>query len=288
MLLKDFITEGIRSLEFLYPSSEARSIVQMLCGSIAGTKSYTHIIEPSYELSSQILTDLQNALGRLQAGEPIQYVTGEAEFCGRVFKVGPEVLIPRPETEILALEASRLALRRAPSVRVLDLCTGSGCIAWTVALATPGSFVVGVDISDAALKLASSQPFDASSAPVFVKADVLDVSQPFPYGPFDIILSNPPYILDSEKFMMRANVLGFEPAQALFVPDADPLVFYRAIAEWSRRFLAEGGEGMTEINEALGPQTAGIFADAGFTELEIVRDLSGKERFVKYSRPSRS
>lgn len=280
MLLKDFVTEGTRALESLYPTEEARSIILMLCERLAGTKSYTHVVEPGYELSPEVSESVQAALLRLQAGEPIQYVLGVAEFCGHEFVVGPDVLIPRPETEQLAMEAAELARRGSPA-RVLDLCTGSGCIAWTVALASPEAEVIGVDISDGALQVASSQPLPAS--PVFLKADVLDVDQPFEHGQFDLILSNPPYIKDCEKTLMRTNVLDFEPATALFVPDADPLVFYRAIALWSLKYMLPSGVGLTEINETLGPETAQIFMDAGFGNVEVVKDIFGKDRFVRYS-----
>ena len=280
MLLKDFVTEGTRALESLYPTEEARSIILMLCERLAGTKSYTHVVEPGYELSPEVSESVQAALLRLQAGEPIQYVLGVAEFCGHEFVVGPDVLIPRPETEQLAMEAAELARRGSPA-RVLDLCTGSGCIAWTVALASPEAEVIGVDISDGALQVASSQPLPAS--PVFLKADVLEVDQPFEHGQFDLILSNPPYIKDCEKTLMRTNVLDFEPATALFVPDADPLVFYRAIALWSLKYMLPSGVGLTEINETLGPETAQIFMDAGFSTVEVVKDIFGKDRFVRYS-----
>lgn len=280
MLLKDFVNEGTRVLESLYPTEEARSIILMLCGHVAGTKSYTHVVEPGYELAPQVSERLQASLLRLQAGEPIQYVLGVAEFCGHMFNVCPDVLIPRPETEQLALEAAEVARSKAPA-RVLDLCTGSGCIAWTVALASPEAEVIGVDISDGALKVASSQPLPA--APLFVKADVLDVDRPFEHGDFDLILSNPPYIKDCEKALMRTNVLDHEPALALFVPDADPLLFYRAIAQWSLKYLKPSGIGMTEINEMLGPETAQVFVEAGFRHVEIVKDIFGKDRFVRYS-----
>ena len=153
-------------------------------------------------------------------------------------------------------------------MRVLDLCTGSGCIAWSVALSVPGTEVVGVDISEPALAVARSQDFAReckerkAKAPLFVCADVLDTEQDFDHGTFDLILSNPPYITESEKDRMHRNVLEHEPHLALFVPDGDPLVFYRAVAAWSRRFLAEEGRGMAEINECrsdkLDNSTAGM------------------------------
>lgn len=292
MLLADFLKEGTKALESLYPTAEARNLVSLLCEDLIGIPHYTHIIEPQYALNPKDETVLQEGLERLKKGEPIQYVTGRCEFMGRRFHVTSEVLIPRPETELLVREAVKQAdrIRRmrspygkgAEPVRVLDLCTGSGCIAWSVALAVPGAQVVGVDISEKALQVARSQDF--SPAPTFVQADVLDTEQAFGWGPFDLILSNPPYVMDKEKAQMRRNVLDFEPASALFVPDADPLLFYRAIARWSQRFLAPGGKGLTEINETLGEETLAVFAGAGFRNCSIKTDFSDKNRFVFYAR----
>lgn len=298
MLLSQFLKDGTSSLESLYPTAEARSIVLMLCEQLIGTKSYTHIVEPQYAIDKKHVEPLAAAMVRLQAGEPIQYVIGHSEFCGRRFRVSKDVLIPRPETELLCREAIKLALRirqmRSPygksaaPVRVLDLCTGSGNIAWTVALSVPGAHVVGVDNSDAALAVARSQSFSAelkssgALAPTFVNADVLDAEQEFNFGPFDLILSNPPYIMEKEKPLLRRNVLDYEPATALFVPDEDPLLFYRAIVRWSDRFLSPEGKGLTEINEVLGKETAALFLDAGYQKTETVKDFYDKNRFVFY------
>ncbi|MGM9742969.1 MAG: peptide chain release factor N(5)-glutamine methyltransferase [Candidatus Cryptobacteroides sp.] len=298
MLLSDFVKEGTAALERLYPSKEARNIVLVLCEDILGTKSYTHIVEPQFEIPAGKESLLKEALDRLEKGEPVQYVTGKAMFQGRCFNVGPDVLIPRPETELLCREAvkvcSRIQRMRLPygknatPVRVLDLCTGSGCIAWTVALSVPGVRVVGVDISEGALNVASGQDFSvemkSSGAlrPEFLKADVLGENPDFPYREFDVVLSNPPYIMESEKALMRSNVLDYEPSLALFVPDGDPLVFYRAISAWSISHLAPEGIGMTEVNESLARETAGIFRDAGYGHVEIVKDFNERNRFVTY------
>ena len=176
--------------------------------------------------------------------------------------------------------------------RVLDLCTGSGCIAWTMALESPDAEVVAVDISDAALEVASSQDFSdelsrtGAKAPVFVKADVLaDVPADGPFAEeFDIILSNPPYVMDKEKALMRTNVLDHEPHLALFVSDEDPLLFYRAVARWASRLLSSTGFGVVEINEAFGAETAQVFIDAGFPISRVLQDFSGRDRFVQFSR----
>lgn len=298
MLLSDFIREGISSLSRLYPEPEARNIVLILCESVLGTKSYTHIAEPGTEVPETGLQTLRDDLARLAEGEPVQYVTGRAEFYGRSFNVSPAVLIPRPETELLCREAisqaTRLARMRLPfgknvdPVRILDLCTGSGCIAWTLALSVPGCLVTGIDISDDALAVASNQDFsselkaESATKPDFCKADILNDMPEL--GAFDIVLGNPPYVMESEKADMRVNVLEHEPHLALFVPDDDPLLFYRAIADWSWKYLRPGGMGMTEINENLGRETLSLFREAGFSEVTVMKDLNDKSRFVIYRR----
>lgn len=300
MLLKDFLNEGVARLEPLYPTKEARNIMLMLCESRIGTKSYTHIVEPEYQIKDKSLEGLNADLERLASGEPVQYVIGFADFCGFRFKVTRDVLIPRPETELLCREAIKIGSRMqrmrkaygksARPVRVLDLCTGSGCIAWTVALNIPGAEVTGVDISEGAVAVASTQDFalrlkeTGALAPKFVVADVLSESQSFTEGDYDLVLSNPPYIMESEKAQMRANVLNYEPSTALFVKDEDPLVFYRAVARISKECLAAEGKGMAEINELLGPETSKVFAGAGFPKIEIIKDFYDKNRFVFYSK----
>lgn len=253
-----------------------------------GTKKYTHIIEPDYEIPEEGAAQAQQAFDRMASGEPLQYVTGEAYFYGRRFAVSPSVLIPRPETEILCQNVLAASGAGRDS-KILDLCTGSGCIAWTLALELPGADVTAVDISDGALQVASGQEFSeeinctGARRPDFIKADVL-VTPLEELGQFDILTSNPPYVMESEKALMRRNVLEHEPELALFVTDEDPLVFYRAVARWASVLLKPGGLGIVEINEALGSETASVFADAGMTEVRVVEDLSGKERFVAFKR----
>ena len=319
MLLRTLINEARQTVSTLYPEGEASGMVFALFEHLLGTKRHTHIVEPSYEVSAESVKLVEAALERLAAGEPLQYVIGSACFYGRDFKVSPSVLIPRPETEMLcrtAIESfsghrdspdprlpdgthplagggmSRESLCPEKDVRVLDMCTGSGCIAWTMALECPGAEVVAVDISDDALAVASSQDFaeemqrTGACAPTFLKADVLaDVpsGEAFSRG-FDMILSNPPYVMNKEKALMRANVLDHEPHLALFVSDGDPLLFYRAVARWASALLSPGGIGLVEINEALGSETAQVYLDAGFRSAEVLQDLSGRDRFVIFRR----
>ncbi|CDA95314.1 protein-(Glutamine-N5) methyltransferase [Bacteroides sp. CAG:709] len=298
MLLAEFVKAGTKALESLYPQKEARSIVLMLCEEVLGTENYTHIVEPEFKIDDKKLPELEAAMERLKKMEPVQYVLGHTEFYGRTFKVDPAVLIPRPETELLCRDAIKLGMRvyrmrspygkNAEPVRILDLCTGSGCIAWTMALSIPGSRVTAVDISDAALEVAAGQDFASelkskeTFKPEFIKADVLDSEQEIELGPFDMVLSNPPYIMESEKEDMRRNVLEYEPESALFVPDDDPLLFYRAIARWSQRFMSPDGVGLSEVNETLARQTETVFKAAGYAHTEIVRDLSDKNRYIIY------
>lgn len=298
MLLAEFVKAGTKALESLYPQKEARSIVLMLCEEVLGTENYTHIVEPEFKIDDKKLLELEAAMERLKKMEPVQYVLGHTEFYGRTFKVSPAVLIPRPETELLCRDAIKLGMRvyrmrspygkNAEPVRILDLCTGSGCIAWTMALSIPGSRVTAVDISDAALEVAAGQDFASelkskeTFKPEFIKADVLDSEQEIELGPFDMVLSNPPYIMESEKEDMRRNVLEYEPESALFVPDDDPLLFYRAIARWSQRFMSPDGVGLSEVNESLARQTETVFKAAGYAHTEIVRDLSDKNRYIVY------
>ena len=298
MLLAEFVKAGTKALESLYPQKEARSIVLMLCEEVLGTENYTHIVEPEFKIDDKKLPELEAAMERLKKMEPVQYVLGHTEFYGRTFKVDPAVLIPRPETELLCRDAIKLGMRvyrmrspygkNAEPLRILDLCTGSGCIAWTMALSIPGSRVTAVDISDAALEVAAGQDFASelkskeTFKPEFIKADVLDSEQEIELGPFDMVLSNPPYIMESEKEDMRRNVLEYEPESALFVPDDDPLLFYRAIARWSQRFMSPEGVGLSEVNESLARQTETVFKAAGYAHTEIVRDLSDKNRYIIY------
>lgn len=288
MLLSDYVKEAVAALEALYPLEEARAVVSRLLRERLGVEPYTHIVEPGREVPEQALAGLHRDLRRLSAGEPLQYVLGFAEFCDRRFAVDGRVLIPRPETEEMTLEVCRRAsAMREP--RVLDLCTGSGCIAWSIALDVSGAEVVGVDLSAGALEVASGQFAGtelAARAPRFVTGDVLspdlNLRDLTGWEAADIIVSNPPYIRELEKPLMACNVLDYEPDMALFVPDSDPLCFYGAVCRIAKRFLAPGGWGAVEINEALGPETQALFVAAGFRFTELQTDFRSKNRFLYF------
>ena len=242
------------------------------------------------------LDRMHRSVVRRAKGEPLQYITGDTQF--RIIDVAcePGVLIPRPETELLVSLASEIIRAAGGKPRVLDLCTGSGCIAWSLALDFPEAEVTAADISPDALEVARSQfsgpdpefPGSSlvSSGPEFVLADVLGpVPAPLERkGPFGLIVSNPPYVMNREKPSMRCNVLDYEPGLALFVPDDDPLVFYRACARWADVLLAPDGCALFEINETLGDATASLMRSFGFGSVEVLPDLSGRARFVRVRR----
>lgn len=323
MLLKSLISKGVETISTAYPEREAREMVYSFLEDLVGTKRHTHIVDPEYEVADEAAEAAMSGFERMASGEPLQYVTGYADFYGRRFHVTPDVLIPRPETEILCrsvldlasegadspdprpapkvlrypLAGGGMSCEPAPSdackldrIRIMDMCTGSGCIAWTLALEMPGADVTAVDISEGALSVASSQDFSEEVArtgavsPKFIKADVLaDVPDSLRAGEgFDILVSNPPYVMDKEKALMRTNVLDHEPHLALFVSDDDPLVFYRAVSRWAQALLRPGGFGIVEINEALGPETAAVFNADGFVDVKVIKDLSDRDRFVRF------
>lgn len=295
MLLRQLISQGVLTISQSYPETEAREMVFACLEHILGTRRHTHIVEPEYAVDDDGVKKALDAFSRMACGEPLQYVTGQAFFYGRSFHVTSDTLIPRPETELLcrmAVDSMRAAGKQSP--RILDMCTGSGCIAWTLALELPRSSVVAVDLSEGALAVASSQSFaeekalTGASSPQFFKADVLRSVEESGLeslsARFDLILSNPPYVMDSEKSLMRSNVLDHEPHMALFVSDSDPLVFYRAVASWAQQLLSPDGVGIVEINEALGNETADVFRQAGFSRVSVEKDLYDKDRFVRFSR----
>lgn len=300
MVLKDFINNTTASLTEIYPKKEAHNIVLMLCEDRIGTKSYTHIIEPDYMVPEESQAALLADAKRLIDGEPIQYVIGHAEFCGRRFLVNENVLIPRPETEILCEkaveEAGKMTRVRAAygknaaPVRILDLCSGSGNISWTLALNVPGSEVVGVDINEESVKVASEQDFSVelkklkANTPEFRQGDILSFTDEDyeKLGTYDLILSNPPYIMEKEKSEMRKNVIDYEPDIALFVPDSDPLRFYEAIAVIARKLLNPEGVGLVEINEFNGELTAQVFKKYGFSEISVIKDFNNRNRYISF------
>ncbi|MBR6077759.1 MAG: peptide chain release factor N(5)-glutamine methyltransferase, partial [Paludibacteraceae bacterium] len=217
-------------------------------------------------------------LERLLSGEPVQYVLGEAEFCGHTFCVTPDVLIPRPETEQLVDWAKDVAAQYA-SPRILDIGTGSGCIAVSLAAECRGSRVTAWDVSDGALAVARGNALRNAVDVSFVKCDAL-VRDSY-VGDYDVVVSNPPYIADSERTQMERNVLDYEPHLALFVPDSDVLRFYEAIAEGSLGLLSGGGSLLFEINQAYGQAVVDMLVRKGYRDVELRQDYIGRDRMVR-------
>lgn len=219
---------------------------------------------------------------RIAKGEPVQYVVGKAEFYGLTFHVGPGVLIPRPETEELV---GAVELQNAQAVRVVDIGTGSGCIAISLSKKFPNAKVEGWDISDDTLRIAKGNAERNESNVSFHKVDVLSVSPSEALSlaegkRVDVIVSNPPYICDREKSDMERNVLDHEPHLALFVPDEDPLLFYRKIAELGVEILSTGGRLYFEINRAYGRETVLLLEGLGYSNVQLVQDQFGNDRMV--------
>ena len=272
----------------IYPATEAQAVVRMLLEELAGL-SLADIYAGSIDrLDDAQRQQIERAMARLEEGEPIQYVLGRACFCGRSFAVAPGVLIPRPETE----ELCRLIIDTHPSesLNILDIGTGSGCIAITLALEMPDAEVEAVDISPEALAIAEANAARLGAKVSFHQYDILSEDSP-PLGrgsewvapstpKYDIIVSNPPYICERERADMERNVLDYEPHTALFVPDDDPLLFYRTIGQKALTMLAPGGILCFEINPLYCDQLIELLRSQGYGEVEAVSDSFGKRRFV--------
>lgn len=226
-------------------------------------------------------TRLGEILERVSKQEPIQYILGEAWFYGRKFGVNPSVLIPRPETEELVYWIR--TNHRVPQLKLLDIGTGSGCIPITLALEMKLGEVMGLDISQEALAIAQKNAHDLRAPVEFLQTDIL--TEEIPLRNWDIIVSNPPYIRDLEKEQMQANVLDHEPHLALFVSNADPLLFYRTIGLKAKKSLKQGGWLYFEINEAFGQATMDLLAEQGYINISLQKDLQGKDRMLRAARP---
>ena len=282
-------------LTHIYDAGEAKAIVRWVLD-VRFALSWTDILCGKVtELSAHDQTELEKIMQRLEKGEPVQYIIGVADFFGRQFRVAPGVLIPRPETEelcrwILASDKHGLTrtVREIPhqsDANILDIGTGSGCIAITLALELPYSKVTAWDISDDALRIASENAKQLGADVVFDKQDVLNISLTSHLSPltshYDLIVSNPPYICEKEKSAMECNVLDHEPHLALFVPDDDPLLFYRAIAQYAAETLKAQGSLFFEINPLYADDLARMLRMMSYNDILIQQDQFGKPRFLK-------
>lgn len=266
-----------------YDDGEARAIARILIEELFGL-SYTDIVcGATDELSADDTLRLDTAVRRIEQGEPLQHVLGYADFCGNRFGVNASVLIPRPETEWLVDEGERLmngASNAAPSApkRILDIGTGSGCIAISLKLRLREAYVEAWDISEEALRTAESNAKALKAEVAFCKRDALRAEESA--APWNLIVSNPPYICDSERAAMDDNVLLHEPHTALFVPDDDPLRFYRAIARYALHSLSDGGSLLFECNTRYAEATGEMMREMGFENVTVNDDCFGLPRFV--------
>ena len=278
-----------QSLTPLYDAGEAQAIVRTVLDVEYGMTLTDIICGKVNELSSDEERNLEEIITRLQNGEPVQYVLGEADFAGRTFHVEPGVLIPRPETAELCqwIEEDASSLEADAPKQILDICTGSGCIAITLGLTIPNSEVTGWDISEDALRIAQGNMEMLKAGNVRIEyQDALmlpkaaEAESSLSKG-WNIIVSNPPYICEKEKADMEKNVLEHEPSIALFVPDEDPLKFYRAIAEYASSALKSEGALYFEINPIYEKETREMLEGLGFKDIETKEDAFGKKRMMK-------
>lgn len=266
-----------RTLEPLYGNGEARAITDYVLDICFGLSKADILCGAVEEMTAEKTAELNKIFGRLMEGEPVQYVLGRAEFSGRWFSVRPGVLIPRPETEELCAWITADS-KASASPKVLDIGTGSGCIAITLQLDMPESKVTAWDISTDALDVARENAQQLGANVNFVKLDALNAK---PEGEWDVIVSNPPYICEKEKKDMAVNVLEHEPHKALFVPDAAPLLFYRAITRLAVQTLNKGGRLYFEINPIYADDTCRMMRAEGMTAVELRSDMYGKQRMAK-------
>ena len=288
-----------QSLTPLYDAGEAQAIVRTVLDVEYGMTLTDIICGKVNELSSDEERNLEEIITRLQNGEPVQYVLGEADFAGRTFHVEPGVLIPRPETAELCqwIEEDVSSLESDERKQILDICTGSGCIAITLGLTLPNSEVTGWDISEDALRIAQGnvemlkarnvriEYQDALMLPKAAEAaeaaEISEAAESSLSKSWNIIVSNPPYICEKEKADMEKNVLEHEPSIALFVPDKEPLKFYRAIAEYASSALKSEGALYFEINPIYEKETREMLEELGFKDIKTKEDAYGKKRMMK-------
>ncbi len=288
-------------LEKIYGSNEANALIMILLEHYFNINRVKIAMNPDLRLSESELLTLHFAVKELLKNKPVQYVIGEAEFCDMKFFVDENVLIPRPETEelvnqLVSWSVSQFGVNPHPSFRpkrsevekspanisILDIGTGSGCIAVSVAKLLKNSAVTAVDISEKALEVAKKNA-QANGVDVrFILDDILNPqNSELIENQYDIIVSNPPYVCESEKREMRANVLEHEPATALFVSDNDPLIFYRKILEFAQKALRPNGEVWFEINERFGKEMRALCLEKGLQNVEIINDFRGRDRVVR-------
>jgi len=282
--LSDIKKEAVQQLATLYPEKEAQNVLNLLIHHLFGLSRVAQQLAADRRLSESEMLRFIRAFQRLLQAEPIQYVMGSVSFCGINIRVNPAVLIPRPETEELVTRM--VSENEYFNGNVLDVGTGSGCIALALKNFWPDSRVTAVDISNEALAIAAENASKAGLSVDFKLCNVLDLGSCVRVLPkkFQLIVSNPPYVLHREKKKMERHVLNYEPEQALFVNDTDPLLFYRQIRSLAEKILDKKGVIYLELNAATARDAAKLFDTEGFRQVEILKDFRGMERFLRVYR----
>jgi release factor glutamine methyltransferase len=278
MTFQEAQTQFIQDLEVIYDHRESEQITQLVLEKLTGWDRIKFSLFKNDVLSDNQMTILDKWRRELLQNRPVQYVIGEAWFVHYAFYVNENVLIPRPETEELVDWVYNDY--KEQQVSILDIGTGSGCIAISLKKLLPKDNVFGLDISDNALNVAKKNASDLDADVQFLQRNILE-SNVLENGKWDIIVSNPPYIRPSEQLEMRGNVLDFEPHLALFIEENDPLLFYRTIAELGTKHLHKNGALYFEINESFGQDVVSLLQDLGYTNVELKKDLQGKDRMTK-------
>ncbi|WPV01597.1 peptide chain release factor N(5)-glutamine methyltransferase [Mucilaginibacter sp. cycad4] len=281
--IKDVFEDYRQQINGVYDINETEAITLLVVAEVTGLSRASVKAFPERELTAEQSERMKNILAELKTGKPIQYIFGITEFYGLPFKVNPYVLIPRPETEELVewiLEGERLKAK-GERFSVLDIGTGSGCIAISLKKNLANADVFAIDVSEGALETAKENAVLNNVKIDFMQADILNIKSGSEGVQYNIIVSNPPYVTLDDKKQMHGNVTDFEPHTALFVPEHDPLIFYRAIADFALSNLIAGGLLFFEINENLGKETIELLIGKGFKNTELRKDMSGRDRMVK-------
>ncbi len=285
MYLKEIKVIFHKELDPLYPKEEVDSFFYMFMEHYLELERFSLVLQPNTIVSKEEEQPFFEGLARLRKEEPVQYILGEASFMGLKFKVNPHVLIPRPETEeLVSWVIKNYEGKSHKDLKILDIGTGSGCIAITLAKLLPKASVLALDFSNMALEVARKNAELNNVEINFLNADILDLNIELGFE-FDCIVSNPPYVREMEKDQMGNNVKNYEPSEALFVSDSDPLKFYTSIAAFSLGHLRPKGSLFLEINQYLAMQTKQLLVNNHFKEIDLRKDIFGNFRMLKGTRP---
>lgn len=266
-------------LETLYPKNEIRTMMQMLFEHYLGWNTAHLLSHRNSTINQSDLLKLNFAIKDLRHGKPIQHIIGKVNFGGATIITTPHTLIPRPETEEIVYNIIYKEKGRNPQY-ILDICTGSGCIGIALSMGLPMAKVYATDISTAAIAIAKKNSTANGCNISLAVSDIMTGDNPFGVEKYDVIVSNPPYVRDMEKALMSRNVLDYEPHLALFVPDDNPLMFYKSIVAFANKHLAPNGNLYLEINEALGKETIALLEEQGYGAV-LHKDFYGKDRMIE-------